>query len=151
MKFNVLFDGGSSCAIKIEQQRFGLKGLDAARNAVGLPNLEADRVVEVIASTKRDPKFEITEEQARNTGHFQDRSYAKVRVKPGALNGFTQILWIVSRDNKTGEIKEVEARIVVDHKKIWEAWEEANFPIDWDIKTEFNIEEAMRRYKVEYL
>lgn len=82
----------------------------------------------------------LSEDEARAAGHFKGKSHIKVNV-PEAF--FTQFVdWNYEERYDTpdnfmkkfykGKLKHVYLKQVVGYKKIFQAWHEAGFPMEWE-------------------
>lgn len=112
-------------AIHIDPIQFGLTELDKARFVH--PDLLMEYFTPFSNSLKADPVGIINEDQGRKSGHFLKSNYLEVEVEEKSLNKFCEIVY-------RKEYKEVEPTYEYSFSEIFKAWEEAGFPLKWDVK-----------------
>lgn len=117
--------------------RVGLEGVDDVREKTGLPcspDVVKDRSTFV---RKRFCWVYLTEYGARETGLFNNRSGVKVKVPPLSLNHFVKHKWSIETTNywfpwKEDRVTHAELVYYLDEDAVYEAWEAAGFPTEWN-------------------
>lgn len=134
MEFTVVFEAQQdmrNMAVCLPWRQAGLRLVDEARKAVGVPGLPLDRVSASVEGLADNPEIVISEDLARRSHLFEDVNRVQVRVQPGSLNRFTIVQPVVDRDSTTGEVRQVRFRTKLDRKAVLIAWEAAGFPLEW--------------------
>ena len=134
MKFIVEFKGsgyspdGKFYLTNWNQTEVGLEALDALRQHKNDRTIQASEVVSSIPRLSYDDLsvLELTEEEARETGHFEDKNRLTVKC-PGNANEtvLNQYLRYVFHD---------EYRVArdIDTEAVFQAWKAAGYPLQWE-------------------
>jgi hypothetical protein len=142
MEFEVVFIGSkNNWAINSERSESlnhltGLYHLDLARQQLGVSNLSPSRVCYYIDEYKGNPKVKLTEEQARACGFFEFTNNVCIKTnadsgKESFLNKYLKPVFVETKDESTGEIKNVNFRYEPDKEAILMDWIDAGFPTEW--------------------
>jgi hypothetical protein len=132
VKFRVVFAGKSVGAVYFESHDSGLVGLDLARRELDLPNLNPLLVSDRVNSYSCDVDVHLSEEQARESGLFENCNKVIVWVPSKFLNRFTEQIIKSDKDRYTGEIEGVWFSYEVDKQKVIEGWADAGYPLNWE-------------------
>lgn len=132
MNFSVKFFAPKFFAWQIDSKHGGLDLLDKARQDTGLASLSPHRVSNSVPSVAQDPILDISEEAARASGRFSEKSEVWVRVQKGWLNQFSQIFTVTDRSPESGEIILAKFEHRLDNDAVIGAWEEAGYPSPWE-------------------
>lgn len=139
MEFKVIFRrkeyNTGYAAIDTADQPVGLDAVDEVRENLGI-QVPLELFNGAAWRFRDNPEIKITEEIARQSGHFRKVYCRVVIVQPDALNDFVQIVHEVDRDPEVGTVKKVRFYQEVNKKALLEAWEDAGFPLEWGIQEE---------------
>ncbi len=128
MKFEVEFRN----AVHMPSKRIGLGHLDRARHETGVSNLDVNRVHLFMADYVVTPTIELSEDTARQAGHFQQNSFVKIQCHHYHLNQFVSDVITETRDDTTGELVLVKFKYQLDKQAALDAWCDAGFPLVWE-------------------
>ena len=127
MKFKVTFRRLGPRAISCDGYYPGLRVLDGIRDKFG-PHVTASQVFDAVPALDDEPAIELTEEEARGSGLFQDA--ATVEVSNSDLSKFTTMEYLHCPEvEHPGACYYVQREIDVDLLKT--AWIEAGCPLEW--------------------
>jgi hypothetical protein len=111
-------------AANTKYRNLGLDDVDHIRSVLSVPSLALSRIVEIVSGMMENVRIIITEEVAREVGHFNNDSVVRVTCPSGFCNPAI-VETVVSRINKeTGEVeeaclvKEIDSDILIG---LWKA------------------------------
>lgn len=132
MKFEIVLQGLCGAWIVNTRKTIGMKEVNRIREELGI-NLPLDRIIgEIETLETRRVSSEISEETARNSGHFSETSKIEIGIKKSHfLNRFLKLDLNAEKNEETGEIKQVSMKWRLDEKEIEEAWKKAGCPLEW--------------------
>jgi hypothetical protein len=133
MKFHVKFVSKPMYACDKDSMSFGISLLKSKI----LAHVEVDpiRVENFIDNLKEDPQIELPYAVAEKTGLFQKATSEKVEVPGGFLNQFVFLERGIER-GENEEILSIKLYYKVDYAAILQAWEDANFPLEWGFENQ---------------
>lgn len=134
MNFRVRFTATPYCAFQKDLGKVGLDLVDTVREELELPELPLEVFSENVQRYFYNPELELTEEQARKSGHFKDKNYIEVHVPEGFLNRYIYIDYKVSRE-PDGKITNVKFFFNYNSEQIIEDWLEDGSPLKWNEET----------------
>jgi len=133
MKFTVKFKTKSNewkkRPARTEDREIGLTLLARLREELEMPSLALERVKDAIFGLADKPKLNLTEEQAEETGLFDEKNSVVVYTKPCELNFSVYFKVETEKDEKTGEILAACFKAKVDKEAVFEWWEENDFTL----------------------
>ena len=133
MEFTVSFCSKQGYAVNMADDKVGLDFVDRVRMELQL-NIPIERISGYICSRSYDPEITITEEQARDSGHFRNSASVQVTVPNEFINQFVTVELRTSKNGDTGEVTHVRGGLKLQEDKLFEAWREAGYPLEWGFK-----------------
>lgn len=130
MNFKISFVSKTDHAIKFENEKIGLDGVDMIRKELAI-EVPIDLIDESINQISTDIHFVISEQAARSSGKFKDSANFKVSVPDRFFNQFTSIEAYTERKEGDDRILKAGLRRVWRETEIWQAWAEAGYPDEW--------------------
>lgn len=137
MKLHIEFISPNGYPVSYDSRDIGLNGVDRIREYAG-HKIPLDVIHGGVMALRAYPRIKVSEEVARKSGHFWDRNTVCVTVPAGGLNRFVRLIPHVERAD-SGEVLHAELHAKIDNEAVVRAWEEAGFPLQWDL-TEFEEE-----------
>ena len=117
----------------------GTNKIQEVRKALDL-NITLNLFNAYVGSTHEYSKvISVSEKMAFHTGIFKESCFIVVNIKssnPNPFNKYFKIEFFTRKDKNTGEILEVYFSQEIDEVKIIKDWEEAGFPLEWDLSEE---------------
>ena len=83
--------------------------------------------------------IQVSEKMAFDSGVFKEHCFIDVRIKSNnsyPFNKYFKIEFFTKKNKNTGEILEVYFSQEIDEVKVIKDWEEAGFPLEWDLSEE---------------
>jgi len=132
MELKVSFAAGGMKVIYIDAKHVGLKEVDAARNEIGIENLDIEVFDRMISRFHREcVDIYLSEEDARSSNLFADHSSVYVECAEQMLSKFAYPVRNFDMDKTTGAITRVHTSYEIDERAILEAWADAGYPLEW--------------------
>jgi hypothetical protein len=121
-------------AIDLNPTAIGTIVLDRVRSELKLQNMSADLLQDTIEPLYTDVSFDVTEDLARVSRHFETEHNIAVSVPQGFLDDFVDTTVVAERDDETGETLHVCIKRTASEARILTAWSEAGYPLKWGIE-----------------
>lgn len=141
MKFIVRFEEKNYNNILTLEKINGLNALKYFKEATGLPNYPYEDLQGIEAWHTSCYEIIITEEQAKETGLFENTEKFMVTCEGTTfLNGFIDKDEPRTTKTETGEVKpiiaygQISRYVKIDDEKLYQAWKGAGFPTKWENK-----------------
>lgn len=136
MKFTVFYKTKVAYyhAISWNKRKVGLNFIDNVRKELDLPLLPLERIEITCDFLFSNPEIEISEEVARDSGHFRETGSIEVYVPKKSLNQFCFVDSDIEKSEETGEILKVRPVTKLNEDKLLRAWKENGYPIEWDLQ-----------------
>ena len=125
MNFKVNFKSSGWCTF-FENRQCGLKDIDIARRDVG-EFIPLSDFPEKFSEFKEDPVIELSEQDARETGLFEEVNTIQVTVPYCGLNKFYNSFYCLDSEGY------VLMKHVICKRCLIEEWKKDGFPTNWDI------------------
>jgi hypothetical protein len=76
--------------------------------------------------------IKVSEQDAMKVPHFAKSNDIKVFVPEASMNKYVDEVVSAERDPVNGEVRSAELIQAVDEEKVFKAWGEAGYPLEWD-------------------
>ena len=132
MEFRILFASPTyNNQVCVPSHKVGLEFVDRVRSELGVPDLELARIEDWVEGAYMAPEILISEQTARNSGHFKNNNQVELEVPKGFLNRFYRVDLVVQKNSSTGEIESVTGGYLPDKEDIVAAWAHDGYPLRW--------------------
>lgn len=121
-------------AVGMKDATLGMDDLDRIRSELEIPNLDPERVSKDVYRLYTSPGIKLPEHIARHSGHFKEGCSATAKVRTNALNQFVSTQIEAKRDLSSGAVENVKLMYVLDEEAVIDAWQDAGFPLEWDLQ-----------------
>lgn len=139
MQFTVFFETGSSVtAAFFGSQPIGINDVDIIREKLGI-SLPLDRIKPRNETLQSFDSIVLSEETARESGLYKDKSHVGVRVPQKMLNQFCDKVAKCTTDEQTGEVLSAWIEYRIDKDAVIEAWRQSGFRTEWDIQIDNSL------------
>ena len=132
MEFEVSFMPKGESLYQVDRKTIGLDLIEKVRQDLE-KEIPLDKFKGYIGKGRRTFSLveAITEELARESGHFRGKNSITVEVENNLFNKFIYEDYEVIYDEE-GEIEEVKFYYSFDAEAMLKNWKENDFPLDWE-------------------
>lgn len=132
MRFFVTFiTDESSQVVDLPYLNGSLSMLDDVRELTGV-RVHPSKISSCESRFNRTLLVEVTEDQARSSGHFQNSNHVDILVPENFVNDFYEVCYEIEKDPGTGEIKHVKPFYRLKRQTLIESWIKAGSPLSWN-------------------